>query len=331
TGRVGPAVIAIWLGQMFRPDLARTVYSGWRSDAYRYGTFEADEGDSAWRFEWVMQWDSPSSARQIAAAFEKVLGRNYATSAAGGDEATYQVARKGLKVGVLLESAATPAPDDLPDKATYLLASEVKYHSREGLPTSFEPTRLARFRRAARKADLDKKKKVWRDPASGLSADVAPVSEWTIRTSRTLPLRWFAKHGDGYVLQLTTELTNPLGPSFGTEAYMDTLQTAFTSSLKKANFENRGKRDEPVPHTLRFSVDGSKTGRGWRLEAWQIQHGDVIATLSLQGPASGFDAWLSPAKEVASSIARTSETPPGAEDDQSSGGGGSIEYEIEEE
>lgn len=331
-GRIGPAMTAIWLGQVFRPDLARTVYSGWRSDAYRYGTYdsEGDEG-TAWRFEWVMQWDSPSSSREIAAAFEKVLGKHYATAAGGGDEVTYQVARKGLKVGVLLESAATPAPDDLPDDATYLVSSTVKYHQREALPTSFEPTRAEEFRQAARQANLEKQEtQTWTDPASGLSANLSAVSDWTIRTSQTLPLRWFAKRGDGFVLQLTTELVNPLGPSFGTDSYRENLQTAFTSSLKDASFEHEGETDQPVPQTLRFGVDGSKTGRDWRLEAWQIKHGDVIATLSLQGPASGFDAWLAPAKKVAASIERITDTPPGTADDTSSDSEGSIEYEIED-
>jgi hypothetical protein len=323
TGRAGPAIIAAWLSQKFRPDLARTVYSGWRSDTFRYGTTDSEGGDTeAWRFEWMSQWDSPSSARQIAAGFEKLLGEHY--DASGNDAATYTVVRAGLKVGVLVQSAARPADADWPTDATYLTAAKVQYSPREPLPTRFQPTRTERFRRTATDASLDEN--IWQDPASKLEVNLSAVSDWEIRLSRTLPLRWFAKKND-YLLQMTTELANPFGPAFGSDAYMAHLEEAFTASIENATFTPGDMSETQLSERIQFRVEGQKADQSWRLEAWQVRHGDVIATISLQGPADQFDSNLQPARDVVDSLQASGEPPEStsAEDDE-----GTIEYEIED-
>ncbi len=323
SGRAGPAMIAAWLSQKFRPDLARTVYSGWRSDAFRYGTAESEQGDTeAWRFEWISQWDAPSSARQIAAGFEKLLGDHYETS--GDDVATYTVVRAGLKVGVAVESAAQPADSNWPTDATYLTAAKVQYTPRDPLPTTFQPTRTVRFRQTATDATLDNS--IWEDPASELMVDLGVVSDWEIRLSRTLPLRWFAKR-DNYVLQMTTELANPFGPDFGSDAYMADLEEAFTASIRNSTFTPREMSETPISERIQFQVEGQKSDQSWRLAAWQVRHGDVIVTISLQGPTDTFDSKVHSARTVVESLEATGKPPQGVSTEDNEG---SIEYEIEE-
>lgn len=327
SGRVGPALVAAWLSQAFRPDLARTVYSGWRSDAYRYRTFGSDDDEPAWRFEWMTQWDSPSSTRQVAAGFEKLLGELYETT--GDEETTYGVVRKGLQVGVVLESAAQPADGEWPEEATYLSEARVQFQPREPLPTSFRPTRTDEFRQKASEARIEQN--AWRDPASNLAVDLSAVADWKTRRSRTLPLRWFAKRQD-YVLQMTTEVADPFGPEFGSEAYVADLEEAFTASLADASFDSKGTRDTPRPGSLRFGVTGQRDEQAWRLEAWHLRHGDVLATISLQGPADSFDSRLETARSVVETVETTGDAPgPGGDSTGESNDGGSIEYEIEDE
>ena len=330
-GRVGPGIIAIWLGQKFRPQLARTVYSGWRSDNYRFGKpgADSDASSSGWRFEWVSQWDTPTSARQIARAFEKILALEYDAPASGSH--TYQVVRTGLKVGVLVRKTSGASDESKSRESSsndtgFVSSCRVKYEPRRKLPTSFIPTRSEAFRVAATRAELDGM--TWSDPASGLSTNLSPVSDWKTRLSRTLPLRWFAKDGD-VLLQMTTELDNPLDAAFGTDDYLAALEDSFTGSFADADFENHGAQTRPFEQTLRFSVSGKKGEREWLLEAWQFEHGDVIATLSLQGPKSQVEKRLETTERIIESIEKTGTTP--GDERKRSKSKGTIEYEIEEE
>jgi hypothetical protein len=318
TGRVGPALTAIWLGQKFPPKLARTVYSGWRSDAYRYRVEPTEADSAAWRFEWVIQWDTPSSARQITKAFEAVVAQEF-----GGEEIETQVMRSGLRVGVVLQKGV-----EVPDEADAALMSlKPTFTQREGVPITFEPTRTERFQKAAARASIDKN--VWSDPASRLTADLGPVGDWKIRRSRTLPLRWFARREDGSVLQLTTELADPLGPAFGTDAYRRQLREAFAGSLRKTDVGEFTTANTPFADTTMFHVSGQKDETDFDLVIWHFKRGDLIVTISIQAPTDVFEGRLERANRVVDSI-ETTGAAPGPTDEKSNESSGTIEYEIEE-
>jgi len=321
--RIGPALISIWLGQDFPPELARTVYSGWRADTYRgMGGANAGGDAPANHFDWVHQWDTPSSARQISGAFRKLLEKKYGASRSGPHR--WRVVRNGLVVGTFVRPEADPFEGDTDDMQ--LGDTSAQFHPRDPLPLEFVPTRMDTFRRRAGETTVDDA--AWTDPAAQLRADISSVQDWTFAESQTLPLRWFAKRDDGTVLQLSAELTDPLGPRFGSDDYRTALEERFSKSLESTEFEGPESLEEPVEDALRFSVSGTKKDATWRIEVWQFRYGDVITTLSLQAPAGAFSQYVDTARTVYSSI-ELLEPPPGRNRNVDSSDSGSIDYEIE--
>lgn len=323
---IGPALVSIWIGQAFQPELARTVYSGWRSDSARLQRLGDDDdrsSDDAWRFDWLQQWDKPSSARQIAEASRTLLRIAHGEPKEGSRR--WKVVRRGLRVGIRIQSESLAARDD--GEATSLLQLKPEFHPRERLPVAFRPTRTEQFRRRVERATVEEG--VWSDPASGLNVDVSPVQTWTFRISRTLPLRWFAKRDDGAIIQLTTELSNPLDPPFNSEPYRKSLRESFSEPLENPEFHGPETSDTPISPTLAFSITGSRAESRWRIDVRQFQHGDVLVTLSLQAPTTEFPKYSETAKEIAESIEKTT-PPPGRSDRNSNRDSGTIEYQIEE-
>src|SRR5690554_6831778 len=183
SGRVGPAVIAMWLGQTIDPAAARSVYGGWRSDEYRL--HDGKRIASARRkgrmvFEWVSQWDTPHSAGQVADAFRLVLERNQANRE---DDARHVVVQKGVNVAVIVTDADDGAFRDaskLVDRAAVLSGATVRYGQVQGLPFSFQPTRLEAFLVGAATARLEEN---WfEDPASGVRMDLGVLEkDWSVQ------------------------------------------------------------------------------------------------------------------------------------------------------
>lgn len=323
---IGPALVSIWIGQAFRPELARTVYSGWRSDSARLQRV-ADNGDDssedAWRFDWLQQWDKPSSARQIAEASRTIL--RIAHGEPGEGSRRWKVVRRGLRVGIRIQSESLAARED--QEATSLLQLKPEFRPRERLPITFRPTRTEQFRRRVERATVEEG--IWSDPAAGLNVDVSPLQTWTFRISRTLPLRWFAKRDDGAIVQLTTELSNPLDPPFNSEPYRKSLRESFSEPLEDPEFHGPETSDTPISPTLAFSITGSRAESRWRIDVRQFQYGDVLVTLSLQAPTSEFSKYSETAKNIAESI-ETTNPPPGQNERNSNRESGTIEYQIEE-
>lgn len=325
TRRLGPALLALWLGQKFPPKLARTVYSGWRSDAYRFypdDTRGDAAGNSNYEFDWAHQWDTPTSGRQIAAAFERILNARHGSRDRG--DTRWRVVREGLTVRVSIRSAENSSPNEPetsdPDR------SSVQFRPREELPLEFVPSRRDTFRTDASRASVDGNS--WSDPAARLRVDLGPVEDWTFAESETLPLRWFAKREDGTVFQLSTELADPLAPPFGSERYRTTLRRRFTESLDAAEFTEKETTRAPVDPALHFELTGRKGDEKWTIGVWQFQYGDVVSTFSLQAPAQRYDELAETAREVYESV-ETLESPPGSGGGDTGESSGSIEYEIE--
>ncbi|QDG52738.1 hypothetical protein FIV42_18925 [Persicimonas caeni] len=319
-GLVGPSIAAMWLEDVIDPRLARTVYAGYVSDAYR--VFDATE-DAPARFEWLSLWDTPESARQVARAFEKRLRQRFAN--AKDADAHFVVFQQGLKVGVLLSKEPGAKKRE---RAQHLLESHtVKLTPRQGLPTSFEPTRRDELVQTMQKATLDER--VWRDPATGLELDLSMLGDdWKVQQPDHGPVRWFAQHRDGSLLQLTVELGNPLGPDFASDAYRKRLVDALQATVQQAKLEEVAPTDLTPTRGLTVRVSGNIDKTARKLQLWHFRRDDLIVSYSLQAMPKSFEAH----RKLAASILDRAETfESGTPAKQSTPGSGTIEYEVEDE
>jgi hypothetical protein len=324
TGSVGPAVVAVWLTQTLSPRRARTIDSGWSGDAYR--RLERGETDGAMRFEWLSHWQTPSAARQVADAFETALEHEYPEDDASTTR-SFGVDRHELVVAVTIGRGDA---ETLQHAAEQLADTDADLIPRRGLPTRFQPTRPAAFRQISQRAD--RRDGAWVDPAAGVRVDLEPVASWAFRTSHTPPLRWFVRHDDGVLIEMSVELADPLSPDFGTEAHLEQLRRRFPSGLEGAEMGEIERRDTPLDPTLTFQLSGieSSEANERRLRVWQCQRGDVRITISYQAPSTVFDSHLSTARTLVESLEPTS--PPGSSTDASgddADSDGIIQFETE--
>ncbi len=302
SGRVGPAVIAMWLGQTIDPAAARTVYAGWRSDEYRMHDgkrIPSARTKSSMVFEWVSQWDTPHSAAQVADAFRLVLERK---QAARGSDVQHVVVQKGVNVAVI----ATSAEDDerfrstekLVDRAGVLSGALVRYGQVQGLPFSFQPTRLEQFLVGAASASLEEER--FEDPASGVRMDLAVLKkDWSVQKTDESSIRWFARpddQNDFALIQFTTELRDVLGPEFGTDLYRERIQAAFAKSLGvekvEASVLANAVGEFKAGSVLEIRGQGTVDGKPRALWVRQFLVGHVLCTLSLQDSPKRLDANL---------------------------------------
>lgn len=321
SGTVGPAATTLWLQQRIPTAAARTAFSSWQSDSYRIRTPESANGD--WRFEWATQWETPSDARELTRGFKKVLDVTH------GDDSNVRVdvARRGLRVLVVIETGEHAGPDEGP--ASTLEDVRPTFDSRDALPLDYVPTRLDTFNRKV--SDASREEGTWTSPEAGIRVPLDPVSDWSFRRSRTPPLRWFARGPSGGLVQLSTELQSPLAPSFGSSDYLQKTLEDYRNGFQKVEGSSSEKTDGPGNQTLVFRVDGARGGKNTHLRAWQFRRGDVIVTLSIQTPSEGRKAAVDRGRSLLEGIELTG-PPPGTDDDASEDEGtGSIEYEIEEE
>jgi len=266
-GAVGPATIAVWLEQLVTARAAATLFNGYETDQFRL----VDDADTdATRFEWVTMWKTPGGARQVAAAFDRVL--RHSTR----DGYHHSVLQGGLKVATVISTApleertppsqtgttstqskpdvstaadaGTPTSDSPPADAgtlqkttgsgeraidqfaRHLLNATAQFNPRDGLPIAFVPTRRDSFRRHASAAKFDGQD--WVDPTGDLRIELSPLSEWNFQATDSLPLRWVARSPGGAILQWSTTLQTPLDPAFNTDAYRSQLASRLSSTAE---------------------------------------------------------------------------------------------------
>jgi hypothetical protein len=325
-GKVGPGVTSMWLEDVVAPQLARTVYAGYISDAYR---FFDERDDAPARFEWLSVWNSPDAARQVTAAFEKRLRRRFDDATDPTDH--FVVFQKGLKVGVIISEAPDQAnsAETKRERAQKLLEGHIlTLMPRDALPTSYVPTRQDRLIEAMQAATM--KKRQWVDPATRLRMDLSPLGDdWRVQQPDHGPVRWFASNPDGTLLQLTVELDNPFGPEFSSDAYRERLVEAFQSSLEQAKLEHVALTDKTPSRGLVVRLSGQVDTSPRTLQLWQFERDDLIVSYSLQAPPEAFDEH----RELAESIlddARTIEAASQTDDAPADEPNGSIEYQVEE-
>jgi len=336
-GSVGPALISIWLEDVVDARLTQSLFAGYLSDAYRY--FEDGAPDNSARFEWLTLWDSPSSASQVAAAFEQRLRERFGARDEAPSSGRYSVFAEGLMVGVIIEDGADS--DALRTarraRAEHLLkAHKVELLPRPPLPFTFVPTR--RDELAASASTLNER--VWQGAASNLRIDLTALGDgWRVQTPDAGSLRWFASHQDGALLQLSVELDNPLGPDFESAEYRTKVGDAIRISLDDSSLEflrvsepkSTGALDDPG---LTLRIRGRLNKEERVLQIWQFHRDDLLVTYSLQSPPDSFSTHLQKAEAILASSARVQngrETEVGkATEHQVAEPAGSIEYQIED-
>ncbi|MFW5966619.1 MAG: hypothetical protein ACOCV2_03825 [Persicimonas sp.] len=323
SGAVGPGLMTIWLEETVGPALARTMYAGYTSDAYRY--FEADDNDSD-RFEWLTLWNSPDSAKQVVQAFEMRLRKRFEDT--DHPDEHYVVFRKGLNVGVII---AQMDEDERRDRARKLLDQhETQLAPRDGLPASFVETRQDELNEQMLEAQLDDR--VWTDPSTNLRLDLNSLGDaWTVREPDQGPVRWFAQHDDGAMLQLTAELDDPLGPDFDTKAYRDQLVDSFQGSLGDAKVDEVNSTQETPGEGLVIHLAGVMNNQPRELRMWQYRRGDLVISFSLQAPADSFADHRETAESLLENFEPLEDEQDDAPSEKTDSDSGVIEYEVEDE
>lgn len=325
SGYVGPAIIAVWLAQVVDARSARTVYMGWRSDQYKLWERGGEQGGI---FEWVSQWDTPHSAHQVAEVIGHAMQKRFAEQASQH----VRVIREGVNVAVVVSEGAADG-EVLENVATMLARSTVGYMPMEARPLEFVPTELDRYVAAALEATLEEG--VWRDPAAGITMDLTALGDWQIQKTDEAGVRWFARHDDGALVQMTTELFDPFAPRFESEAYREGLETAFGQSMGGVPLERFERQESELGPALYFTVQGRVNGAARRLVVWQRLRGEVLVTYSLQSGSSRFAVR---AKEAFAALetmrAEGAPALEGSQDMEAEGAGqgdGILEFKVEED
>lgn len=317
-GAVGPATTAVWLEQLVTDRAASTLFNGYETDQFRV----VDDTDTdALRFEWITMWKTPGGARQVAAAFDRVLRQSTR------DDYQHSVLQGGLKVATVISTPPldeqTPPPqtgsaptESKPDVSTtvdagtptsnsppadagasetttgsderiidqfarHLLEATVQFNPRDGLPISFVPTRRDSFRRHASSAKFDGKH--WVDPTGDLRIDLSSLADWNFRGTDSLPLRWVARSPGGAILQWSTTLQTPLDPAFNTEAYRSQLASRLSSTAEISRDAIQFTDDGLAPLTATVDASGASnsTDTGTRTLIWQYRCSDTVHAISL--------------------------------------------------
>lgn len=330
-GRVGPAITALWLEGLVGAQAARTIYGGWRDDAYRIYTRDVDdESDEEAVFHWVTAWQTPHDAQEIASAMEAVLGHFLGHEHRGS---RFRVAVSGLTVGVTIyerdqneqlvtghaELVAGAGPGFIPD---------------EQAPFEYEPPLYQRYVEAADEATMDLEVEEWIDPAAGWHTAIDSLQGWTVQRSNEPHVRWFATHPDGTLIQWTTELLDPVEAEFGSGPYLESLAERFAQSVDAQREPTVEVVDRPVEQTVRLQVTGRIDDRPQQLQLWQFTRGDVLVSFSVQGPEGFFGERLDEARAVLNRMEpfgepierREADPQPDPAEDE-----GIIEFEVGEE
>ena len=294
---VGPALVAAWLEQtQAAPAQAiRAVPAAWRAGQWRLWR----RGDQQ-RFVWVTQWEAPTAAGAVAEMCSAAL-----RAAHGGQDdheggaLRHAVVHDGLNVAVVV----TSQPElELEPVATAAAGAHVTFGARQGVPLEYVPSDAERLVRGAAQMTLHgvqpgaraggadeagvegDEPLAWEDPALGLRADLSALEGWDVQLDRQGLIRWWARR-DGVLVQLTAELDDPLGPSFGTEPYTAQLEQALTTSLHQAEVVARQRaEDHPVGPLLGLRVEGQLQTQPRVIQLWHMRRGRARVTLSVNAP-----------------------------------------------
>ncbi|TXD38988.1 hypothetical protein FRC98_00880 [Lujinxingia vulgaris] len=285
-GEVGPLLTSVWLEEVLPASEARSIFGAWLADSYR--VYE-EPGEAGQAFVWLTAWRTPHEAQQVAGALEQALLATLGRDARAG---RMRVAVQGLNVALTSYESAQD-PQLLDDEIKALAGAAVAFLPEDPAPMTFVPTTYERYVEAAREATLEDS--TWIDPAAGWQMSLGAFDAWKVQKSDEVHVRWFATHEDGALVQWTTELVDPLGPTFGEEGYVSQLKAAFASSVVGSSPQVVVSQGEEGPRVL-LSAAGEVDGEATELRLWQWERGEVIVSYSVQEPGSGFGERLGEAQ-----------------------------------
>lgn len=309
SGRLGPASFVMWLSRYIDPRVARAAYLGLESDHYRVW-----RTDGAWTWEWVSLWNTPSTAQQVVEALDAGLRVQ-------APDGRYSVLRKGNTVAVI--GASKPLGATAMELGAKLVEARPTFQPGTKKGLSFVPTPADRLHTRALEATLEEG--IWSDPVTGITIDLSSLTAWKIQKTDETSVRWFAKHADGSLLELTTEVASPLRPPFADAAYAADLGEAFRKTVTLQGELSSERSTLPTPSTIHLGFTGqTDAGENRRFEVWHFPAGDYLVTLSLQCDPSAFDARLAEVRPVLGTV----EMMRSEAEDRS---GGIIEFRVEDE
>jgi len=329
-GSVGPLLASVWLEGVLDARGARSIFGAWLADAYRVYEGPGEEGQA---FVWLTAWRTPHEAQQVAQAMERALLERLGREARTG---RMRVAVQGLNV-VLTSYESAQDPELLDDEIEALAGAAVAFLPEEPAPLRFEPTTYERYVEVAEGATLEGS--TWIDPGAGWKMSLGALEGWTVQKSDEVHVRWFATHEDGSLVQWTAELVDPLGPAFGSPAYVDQLTETFAASVKDSEPQIVIAPSEAGPR-VQLLASGKVEEQEIELRLWQWERGEVIVSYSVQEPASGFGLRLGEAESALETLEMYGEALVEAPEQREQGGDGEdrsdeskgiLEFRVEDE
>lgn len=309
-GRVGPAVLALWMGRHVDQARARSLFSSWQSDAYQFL-----ERDDDWWFEWVSFWRTPSDATQVAGALNAVFNRE--------NNARYEVIESGATVSVVGTSAQKPEVD-LTSRAGTNAGMTPRYTAGTSSLLEFVPSALDHYTSGLQRARLDTDAFEWSDPAAMLELDLELIKDWELQKTDDSSARWIARKGDTTIL-MTTTLIDPLKPAFESTEFADQVAENFARSVDDASHEIK-RIDRPVDQAISVVVTGTFEDQKTAIEARIFRVSETLVTFSIKGPPESVEDHRETFRKLSDRIVVEHE-----DTEDPTDANGIVEFEVEEE
>ncbi|MEZ4458437.1 MAG: hypothetical protein R3E66_01660 [bacterium] len=278
-GSVGPGVLSLWLSDFISPQVARSIYVSWQSDAYRV----IKKGDG-WRFEWVSLWRTPDDAQQMTEVIDAALKQR--------KDAQFTVLRKGMTVAVVGGSVPDAADDRLAE-ASGLAALTPVFLSGEKPFFTFVPTATDVYALGVTSSTLNVTDLKWEDKASALRLDLSALSDWKLAKAEDFVARFVATKDDATIL-MSTEMVDPIGPQFSSDAFQHKVLENFQKTLTNAQVLSVTRLDGGELHAV---LSGQVAG-DVKLAFWMVQNNGVIATFSVKATPAEFEAAYQTAQTI---------------------------------
>jgi len=309
TTSVGPVITGIWLSDFVDRRVARAIYGIWQSDSFRIFR----RGDEH-LLVWVTFWASPDAAMQMRGVFESALERRR--------DARFVVVQDGASVAVV--GGPETMSGDFAAIALELVKDAPQFFPEPSLQ-EYVPGAVDSYLKGLGEAELDAESKVWIDPASQVQIDFTPLKDWRFQTTEDAKARLLIKTPDEQLFFLvSTELSDPLGPAFGTEAMAIRVVDAFKSSFKKVqSVTSEYVENSALGNTLYISLNAELDGVLQTFNVWIFESADALVTLSLRGKPGAMKSAEEAVQTVIASVKR--KTP-----ERSPASDGILEFKVED-
>lgn len=306
---VGPVITGIWLSDFVDRRVARAIYGIWQSDSFRIFK-RKDE----YLTVWVSFWASPDAAMQMRSVFESALERR--------KDARFIVVQDGASVAVVGGPEALSG--DFAAVALKVVKDTPQFLPEPSL-NAYVPGAVDAYLKGLGDAELDPESKVWTDPATQVQIDFASLEDWRFQTTEDAKARLLIKTPEEALFFLvSTELSDPLGPAFGTDEMAVRVVEAFKASLTDVSSVRSEYVELPsLGKTLEIGLDASLDGKAQSFRVWIFESADALVTLSLRGEPESMTSADVAIQRVLSSVVRQAPKRGHADD-------GILEFRVED-